>query len=188
MAWLKKIITSVVLVSLSCLSFAEPPVQSGNVYRGEDVVASIWIDWDAGLMLVFDDVVASCSGDPEFEFATVPFMYVLVKGDAPPNEGRIIDRFRGDVMASVWPIFPFNCNIFLTQLPIAQGIVTISGNDNDLFADLNPGNNVNVVKYRAHGFLYTPEGERVRLLWKWNAMWDGDDFSTFTSTTRIKLN
>lgn len=183
----RKITLAAVLMTLFSAAYADPPAQSGVVVRDGDFFGTIWVDENAGLMVVFDDVVGFCS-DPGFEFTVVPFMAALVSGDFPPNEGRLVYRLRGEIMASVWPIFEFDCDTFLGQLPIADGMVTVSGNDNDLFANLNPGNNINVFKYRAHGFLYTPDGERKRLLFKYNGMWDGEDFSTFTEITRIKLD
>ena len=176
-----------VLMSLCSILYADPPTESGVVFRGEYPVATFWVDEDSGLMVFFDDVVGFCS-DPSFEFEVLTWMDVYANSAPPPDGPRIVTRFHGQILASVWPIFDFDCERFTTDLPIASGMVTLSLNDNDLFARLNPGNNVNVVNRRAQGFLYTPDGERKRLSFKQYLMWDGEDIGTLVERIKVELN
>ena len=70
--WLRKIIGATVLMSLSCIAFADPPPFSGVVERNEAAIALTFIDAKAGLrVIVGADIDEFCAGTINFDLVAV---------------------------------------------------------------------------------------------------------------------
>lgn len=166
---LNKLLLVVSAFLISPVTFGEPPAESGpNVIRYESGVALFFTDPDAGAIAVFGgSVVEFCTGD--FDPDLISFTEVSV----PQDTDRIKRLIRGQVRASVWPFAAFDCNLFLTTLPTAEGMVHLRNNDNDLTSFLRDNNNINSFGWKANGAMYSPlTGERFQFNLIYHALFD----------------
>ena len=185
---MKNKVKTVLLTGLACLigvANAEPPSESGIVTRLDREFAVFAVDPNAGVLSVLGgDPVAFCSGTPEFDFLSYA-------DKAVQNDLRSVRLGKGEVYASVWPFTSFDCNRFLTEMPLATGMARVVDRDNDFFAleQCDEKQNINSFGYQAHGALYSPYGERKQFSMYFHAMIDCEDDGSFTFTerTRIKL-
>lgn len=196
--WLRKIITTVVLLSLSCLAFADPPSESGIVTRTDEPLWFLWwYDEENNTTAYFGvDPLLVCFGDPA-GWQSVPVMRVFMDTD-----GDDVLRFKSrvssnDMLTSVWPGFtpaggPENICLQIIVFgvtPIATGYSRFRLNDNDVLPGLNPDRrNANAFGFNAHGDLvYFDTGDPVRFMMLVHAVWDGDNPDTFRAVVRTRL-
>ena len=187
--WLRKIFTTVVLLSLSCFAFADPPAESGVVVRYDDFYGNFWFDFDNGWSIYQGtDLYGFCAGAADFD--TISIMEVFMRGDGH----RYKNHYTGDLYTTVWPgiFFPDEvCAqiLFGTGQPIATGMARVVWNDNDVEPWLNPDrHNMNTVGFKSNGTLYDfSTGERMNFMMYWHALWDGQDPSTFRALFKCNL-
>ncbi len=192
--WLRKLITTVVLLSLSCLAFATPPLESGVVVRDDVPYANWWYDAEKDLSTYFGvDMYVWCFTIDEADFDVVPWMEVFMRTDGE-DVLRFKNHFKGDLQTSVWPGFvpPLAA---CTQVwngfggPIASGWSRFKWNDNDVIPQLNPDRrNMNTFGFNANGNLIdSVTGETLRFMMYVHAAWDGIDGASFRSIIKTKL-
>ncbi len=187
--WLRRTITAAVLVSLSCVAFADPPPQSGVVSRYDDFYGHFWFDFENDWSVYQGaDLYDFCFGIAEFD--TISVMEVFMRGDGH----RFKNHFSGDLFTTVWPglALPFEvCDQIFSGAaqPIATGMAHIRWNDNDVIPSLNPDrHNMNSFGFNTNGTLYDfLTGEPMRFMMYWHAMWDGQDPSSFREIFKSKL-
>lgn len=158
---------AIMLLLTSLATYADPPAESGpNVIRYDGGIGQFFIDPDAGTIAVLGGNVAEfCRGGG---LDVVSIMRVNV----PQDTDRIKRLIRGEVEASVWPFTTFDCSLFTTTLPIAEGMVHISNNDNDLVSFLRDNKNINSYGWKANGTMYSPTGERFQFNLIYHALFD----------------
>jgi hypothetical protein len=125
---MKKTALFCVITPLSCLANAEPPATSGIVTRGGYPSAYWFVDDSSGMGLaVGADIVQFCSGTEDFGFHSF--------ADENIQEGLRLSTIEkaDDQVRSVWPFTEFDCERFLTELPLATGEARFRGHDNDFF-------------------------------------------------------
>ena len=189
MTWLRKTIGAFVLISLSCIAFADPPPQSGVVERYDDIYGDFWFDFENDWSIYHGlDMYEFCAGSGDFD--TISVMEIFMRGDGH----RYKNHFTGDLFTTVWPgiVFPGEIceQIFLgTGQPIATGMARIVFNDNDVEPWLNPDrHNMNTFGFNTNGTLYDfSTGEPMRFMMFWHAMWDGIDGASFREMFKSKL-
>ena len=188
---LRKMLAALLLISMSCFTYADPPAESGGVIRFQvDGFWDIAADYDQNITAVFGiGVVEFCSAllggeDPTpYITGTADFMEIWKK-----DATRFHLRLKADMVASVWPGINPECPEIMTMSPLATGMVHAVFNDNDRVPFLNPDrNNMNTVNYNINGVLYSPTGEKKHFTLKWHAMWDGKDFDSIQEMFRMKL-
>ena len=181
---MKKVSLMCVMALFCSAALAGPPSNSGVVVRRDSEAPRIWwySDDARGLGLaVGSDVVAACSGEP-LELVLLSF------SDKDIQDGLRLVAFRTaiDVGASVWPFTEFNCDSFLTELPLATGEVDRRVHDNDYFGNryCDLKNNMNAFSHSIQGTLYSPFGEKRQL----NAhYWGLFDCDTQTLLDNMKI-
>ena len=161
----------VIALSLSAPVFSDPPAQSGlNVVRFEDGVGFNPWDPDKDIQAVLGfDAVAYCNEN--YDFDIVPIMEVNVPQDAD----RIKQLIKGEVQATFWGFSDWDCDRFMTELPLGYGMVQIISTDNDLTAWLRDNQNVNSFGLRAHGYMWSPTNEQLKFHLVHHIVWDGVD-------------
>ena len=189
MNWLRKAIAAAVLISLSFIAFADPPLESGVVMRFDTAYGSFWADFENNTTTYFGlDLYEFCAGSQDFGIVSV--MDVYMRGDGH----RYKRHFSGDLFTTVWPGIAGPgavCEqIFLgTGQPIATGMAYFRFNDNDVEPWLNPDrHNMNSFGFNANGTLYDfATGEPMRFMMYWHAMWDGIDEASFKEIFKSRL-
>jgi hypothetical protein len=198
MEWLRKAIAAIVLISFSCVAFANPPSESGVVTRTDETEFFFWwYDEENNTTAYFGvEPLLACYGDPN-GWQSVPVMRVFMDTD-----GEDVLRFKNhvnsnDMLTSVWPGFapPFGPGNVCSQIfffgvtPIATGYSRVRVNDNDVLPGLNPNRrNANAFGLNAHGDLvYFDSGEPVRFWLSAHAVWDGENFDTYRAVIRTRL-
>lgn len=177
---------AIVLLLTSFATYADPPSESGpNVIRYDAGVGLFFIDPDAGTSVVMGGNVAEfCQGGG---LDVVSVMRVNV----PQDTDRIKRLISGNVQASVWPFTTFDCNLYITTLPTAEGMVHLRNNDNDLVSFLRDNNNINSYGWKANGAMYSPlTGERYQFNFIYHALFrdlNDDDPSNDEVSEMIKF-
>ena len=183
---MKNIVKTGLLTGLVCLigvANAEPPSESGIVTRGDREFGFFAVDEKEGISAVLGiDPVALCSGTGEFEV-------ISYADKAVQNDLRSVRVGRGEVYASVWPFTVFDCNLFLTEMPLAFGMARLVDRDNDYFGleQCDEKQNINSFGHQAHGALYNQEGERKQFSTYFHALIDCEDDGSFTFIPRTKI-
>lgn len=154
MTWLRKTIGAIVLISLSCLVFADPPPFSGVVIRDEAPFAISWIDPEAGLRVIIGADMDEFCADT-FNFDLIAFQ------DVNLPSGRIVSNMSAIMQTTVWDFLEFDCAMFTTIDPVASGFAKLRGLDNDLTGSVV--NNTNAWTWMVHGKLEDPWGTRMIL-------------------------
>ena len=145
--------------------------QGAVVIRYEGGLALTYVDVNRGLRVVFGlDMNEYCVGIYDFDLVNI------MEITNPADQYVVNQLINGDgVRASVYPLFPFDCEIFLATEPLATGYVKLVSTDNDLYAyfeeNLHP--RVNSYKTTATGELYTPDGDKVMLAYVNKIVWPG---------------
>lgn len=198
MTWLRGAVASVILISLSCVGFADPPSESGIVTRTDEPFWFIWwYDEENNTTAYFGvDPLLACFGNLD-GWQSNPVMRVFMDTD-----GDDVLRFKShvnsnDMLTSVWPGFapaggPDNVCVQIISFgvtPIATGYSRFRLNDNDVLPDLNPNRrNANAFGFNARGDLvYYDTGDPVRFWMHVHGVWDGEDFDTFRAIVRTRL-
>ena len=183
---MKEITLFCVMALLGSMAFAGPPSSSGVVVRRSSEAPRIWwySDDARGLGLaVGSDVVADCSEEP-LELILLSF------SDKDIQDGLRLVALRKaeDVGASVWSFTEFDCDKFLTELPLATGEVDRSVHDNDFFGNryCEVKNNMNAFSHSIHGTLYSPFGEKRQLSAHYWGLFDCDT-QTLLNNMKILL-
>ena len=154
MTWSRKIIEATVLMSVTCVAFADPPPFSGVVVRDEAPVALTWVDAEAGLRVVVGaDLDEFCAGIDNFD--------LIAFQDVNLPSGRILSNMSGFMQTTVWDFLDFDCGLFTTIDPVAAGFANLRGTDNDLFG--SNINNANAWTWMVHGTLEDPWGTQLML-------------------------
>jgi hypothetical protein len=160
---------------LSVTTLADPPPASGpNVVRFDDTFALQVPDFEDNKQVILGaDITEFCNGVVNFD--VIPFMEVT----NPQDEDRIKQLAKGIVVASVWDFADFDCDRFLTEMPLASGMASFHLNDNDLNVFLRDNQNANSFGVKAHGDLFSPDGEPLKFQFVWHVVWDGVDGEKF---------
>jgi hypothetical protein len=165
--------TVILLISASALS-NPPPTSGPNVVRFDDFFAVNISDFEDNKQVILGaDVTEFCLGTVDFD--VISFMEVT----NPQDEARIKQLFKGEAYASVWDFPEFDCDRFLSDLPLATGMARIHGNDNDLIVFDRDNKNANSFGIKAHGDLWSPEQEQLKFHLVWHIVWDGIDGEKF---------
>jgi hypothetical protein len=157
-------------------ALSDPPAQSGpRVLRYNFDTAFAFSDFDSGLQVVFGaNMLEFCNGVIDFEEFT--FMDVLVDEDS----NRILGPGYGEVYTTVWGFPDFDCARFTTESPLAEGMITLRLNDNDVFAwQPNERSNKNSFSFRANGPMWSPTGTSMRLHFVSHTVWGGFNNPSF---------
>ena len=193
MTWIRRTLAAIVLLSFSFGAFADSPSESGVVTRTDEPFYFVfWYDPDKNWSTYFGiDPLLSCIGNPD-GWQSIPVMRVFMDTDGD-DILRFMERFRGDLLTSVWEGFvppggPFGVCSGVT--PIANGYSRFKGWDNDKVPWLNPDrHNANAFGFNANGTLiYYDTGEPARFTMLANAVWDGLDSDSFRVLTRTTLD
>lgn len=181
--WLKKIITTVVLLSLSCFAIADPPESSGIVIRDEYNNAWVDIDMDTGLLAVTGvNIVQWCTDGAPFD--------TIYYADKNLQDGfRLNTLEKAEVTTSVWPFTVFDCALFTSVPPLATGVANYRLHDNDLFGNqfCEEKNNANAFGRKVNGKLYSPQGEGRNLNMHVWGIYDCETFTFRLFNVDIKL-
>lgn len=164
---------------------ANAPEQSGMyVIRREGLGADLFVDAKTGLTLISSiDIVAFCSGDPNFMEAE-PIQLV----DIPNNDEHFIVLQQGDVYTVVYDgIFDGSitlCDFLLNTPVLAEGISRLIYNDNDIFSIAD--NTTNTWSIKLNGRLLNQDNESKNLSANFHAVWDKE--GRFFSSTSVRLH
>lgn len=183
---MKNIALVCVMALFSSVAFADPPSNSGIVFRTDLERAFLWWYHDdaKGLGLaVGSDVVSICSGGQ-----VAPVILRFSDKDIQDGLRLVANRRVEDASASVWPFTEFDCERFLTELPLAAGEVDRSVHDNDWFGNryCDLKNNMNAFSHSIHGTLYSPFGEKRQLSAHYWGLFDCDT-QTLLNNMKILL-
>jgi len=171
---MKRIISvalGLVVIVASGTALAEPPASSGIVVRGTYDMGRVFVDEDAGLLLIAGgDVVEWCStGDTEWSLVTY--------FDKDLQDGLRLNTIeKAQVTASVWAFTDFDCDLFMTEQPLATGMAIYRMHDNDFFGPrfCEIKNNMNAWGHSVIGTLYSPSGEIRHLNFREWGLYDCD--------------
>jgi hypothetical protein len=158
-------------------ALSDPPAQSGpRVFRYNFDVAWVFSDFDSGLFVAFGVNMADYCNDV-FEFEEFTFMDVLVDEDS----NRILGPGYGEVNTTVWGFPEFDCERFTTEFPLAEGMITLRLNDNDVYAwQPNERSNKNSFSFKANGPMWSyTTGERMQLHFVSHSVWGGFNNPSF---------
>lgn len=153
-------------------NFTNNPDAGPIIVRGQTVFAVFWVDPKREISAVVGvDIVEFCSGVIDFDLSD--FQDHIPPGDAT----RIMEIVQGDdVRASAWPFDFFDCDLFLSETPLAEGLVDLRSTDNDLLVFLDPENrNHNAFGFNVHGAFNGHE----------RCVWDGNDGETLKCNSSI---
>ncbi len=153
-------------------NFTNNPDAGPIIVRGQTVFAVFWVDPKREISAVAGaDVVEFCSGVVDFDL--VDFQDHIPPGDAT----RIMEVLHGDdIRASAWPFDFFDCGLFLSETPLAEGLVDMRSTDNDLLVFLDPENkNHNAFGFNVHGAF---NGHQ-------RCVWDGNNGETLKCNSSI---
>ena len=196
MTWLRRTIAAIVLLSFSCVAFADAPSESGVVSRTDEPIWFIWwYDEDNNTTAYFGvDPLLACFGPDGWD--SVPVMRVFMDTDGD-DVLRFKNRVSADLQTSVWPGFappggPVNVCVqilFFGVTPIANGYSRFRLNDNDVDPSLNPNrSNANAFGFNAHGDLvYYDTGDPAHFTMLVHAVWDGENDDTLRAVVRTTL-
>jgi len=181
---MKKLLVSCALAVVAYAANAGPPATSGIVTRDGYFFARFFVDEASGMSAVVGtDIVAFCSGSADFTFISY--------SDKDIQEGlRLSTLEKGeDLFASVWGFAEFNCERFLTELPLATGLVDYRMHDNDLFGlrFCEIKNNMNAWGWSFHGTVYTPFGDKRQLSGHFWGLFDCDTNTFPVRKTKLVL-
>ena len=198
MAWLRKTMAAVVLVSFTGVAFADPPLEAGVVIRA-DVQGYFqwWYDFEKDITAYFGvDPFVVCTSEFPAGWDLVPIMEVLIDTDGD-TRFRFKDHITGDLQTSLWAgfVFPGGPGGLCDQIvnagltPIANGYSRFKFNDNDVEPWLNPNrHNINSFGFNANGILHNYDtGEPMRFMRYVHGTWDGIDEDSFRSIVKTKL-
>ena len=176
----KALVAITMLISAGAL--AGPPAQSGVVVRFENEDFGVIVDQQAGLIAVMGfSPVQACSGDPIVN-DMVEVMAVGIQADPE----RIAVFAKGEYGTTVWDFVEFDCNQFLGELPLAEGMATVKLTDNDFSVSSAPNNNA--YGFSAHGTLYDPvTGAPLQLAAVFRAMWDKEADEAIVKKSKVTL-
>ena len=175
--------------SVALANFSNGPENPGPiVFRGQTEFGVFYADYKEGLIALHGaDVVEYCQ-NPDILFPIVDFQDIL----SPSDTDRIITLIHGDdVPTSVWPFVDFDCELFLSEQPIATGTVDLVATDNDVFAFFSHEiPNMNAFTLKAHGKLAWTNGEGgvARFNGHSNCIWDGFDTPDSRFKCKDKIN
>ena len=157
-------------------ALSDPPAQSGpRVLRYNFDTAFVFSDFDSGLFVAFGVNMADYCNDV-FEFEEFTFMDVLVDEDS----NRLLGPGYGEVYTAVWGFPENDCARFTTELPLAEGMITLRLNDNDVYAwEFNERSNKNSYSFRANGPMWSPTDQSMRLHFVSHAVWGGFNNPSF---------
>ena len=193
MTLIKATTAAVVLIGFSCVAFADPPPESGVVFRGDAIpYFQWWYDEENDTTAYFGvDPLIACTSEFPAGWELVPIMTVLMGTDGE-EVLRFKERINGDLQTSVWQGFvPPDCGLIVGfgLTPIANGYSHFKFNDNDVNPSLNPNrHNVNSFGFNANGVLLNYNtGEPMRFMMYFHGTWDGIDFDSFRSIVKTKL-
>ena len=186
---MKRIVKSLLVLLALCITtpaFADPPAQSGpRVFRYDFNTAFVFSDPDSGLQVTFGlNMLEFCNGIRNFEEFT--FMDVLVGEDS----NRILGPGYGEVYTTVWGFTEFDCARFTTELPLAEGMITLRLNVSDVLAwEPNERSNKNSYSFKANGPMWSPANESMRLHFVSHTVWGGFNNPSFETKgfTSIRL-
>ena len=126
-----------------------PPAEAGIIMRGSFPVGVTWVDFEAGTRVFFGvDINEFCAGTIDFELMDFQ--------DANLPGGRIVSNGVGKMQTTVFDFLDFDCEMFTTIPPIAEGTTTLRAVDNDL--EFSVVHNTNTWGYMAHGKLIGADG------------------------------
>ena len=135
---------------------SDPPAATGVVTREEVEVAHFWVDFDTELLIVVGaDIVEFCDGIIDWD--VVYGQYV----QPPTDDEWLMEMRKGEVRAQVFDFVDFDCDLFLTNEPLASGMVQLITTDNDVWQSGKP--NANAWGYMASGFVYTSDDVELAL-------------------------
>lgn len=176
----KALVAITMLISAGAL--AGPPAQSGVVIRFENEDFGVIVDQQAGLIAVLGfNPVQACSGDPIVN-DVVEVMAVGIQADPE----RIAVFAKGEYRTTVWDFVEFDCDQFLGELPLAEGMATVKLTDNDFSVSSAPNNNA--YGFSAHGTLYDPvTGAPLQLAAVFRAMWDKEADEAIVKKSKVTL-
>jgi hypothetical protein len=153
-------------------NFTNNPDAGPIIVRGQTTFAVFWVDPKREISaIVGADIVEFCSG--VFDFDLLDLQDHFPPGDAT----RIMQVLHGDdIRASAWDFVVFDCALYLSETPLASGLVDVRATDNDLNVFLDPENkNHNAFGFNVHGAF---NGHS-------RCVWDGNDPATFNCTAVI---
>lgn len=164
----------------------QPPMTGATILRYDDFFAVTYVDIVNNLRVVFGvDMELFCNDI--FEPDIVSIMDIV-----NPNDQNLVNELlRGeDLQCWVYPLTPFDCEIFLAEGPIATGYVDLVSTDNDFYAFLEErtANRVNSFGTTANGTLYTPAGQKVLFNFTYRTVWTGyPDLAFINQVSKINL-
>ena len=172
-----------VTMLISAVAIAGPPAQSGVVVRFEAEDFATIVDQEAGLIAVLGfDPVEACSGPGPIVNDIVEVMLVDIQADPE----RIAVFAKGEYRTTVWDFVEFDCDQFLGELPLAEGMATVKLTDNDFSVSSAPNNNA--YGFSAHGTLYDPvTGAPLQLAAVFRAMWDKEADEAIVKKSKVTL-
>jgi hypothetical protein len=165
----------------------QPEGSGATVIRFDGWIAVNYYDVDRDLQVIIGvDMNEYCAGDFN------PDIVEIQEVTNPVDQNIVNQLIHGsDIYCWVYPLYPFDCERFLTEGPIASGYVDLVSNDNDLYAwieEASGNNRVNAFGIAARGELFTPEGQKVRLAFQTRLVWEGyPDGGTIHAHTDIVM-
>lgn len=178
------IATILVAVSALGVASAEPPANSGVVVRDGYFFGYFNSDPDTGMSIVLGfDPNLECTVGTDWDF--MHYSDKLLQGGF-----RVNTLEKAEVFASVWPIMEdFDCDIFTTTTPLAEGYARRRLHDNDLLGNqfCAEKNNINSFGHKANGTLYSPLGEKKQLNMHFWGLFDCDTGTLPLFKSSIKL-
>jgi hypothetical protein len=156
-----------------------PPPESGIIMRDGVPTALTWVDAEAGLrVIVGTDMHEFCAGIVNFD--------IVEYQDAYLRDGRLVELGQGVVHTTVWNFLEFDCALFTTVDPVAQGRSKFVAVDNDLFGIEEGDSNTNSWGFMAHGRLVSSDGERMQFSGHLRQVYSPDDRYTLHSQIILK--
>ena len=168
-------------------SVKDQPADTGAIiFRFQGGYGAVFYDFGRGLQAIIGiDVNDFCAGTGIYDIVNV--MEVI----NPLDRDLINQLLTGsDMNCFVYPLYPFDCERFVAEGPIASGFVNLNSTDNDYWAFLESrtAERVNTFKTSAQGDLYTPEGQKVMFNFQSQTVWTGyPDMEFIRESTDIFL-
>jgi hypothetical protein len=164
-------------------NYVNGPSEAGLVLRYEGGVAFWLADEKTGLgAIVGVDLAAWCVGPAAFDLVDFNSVYW-------EELGRWVDLYQGtDMSTAVWPFTNFDCNLFTTTDPLAEGYTKLVGTDNDVIPGATESPRTNSWGVRAHGDLYDGDGGKHQFSAYEQCVWHFDTGEDAVCRYKVNLN
>ena len=155
------------LLLVPALVVADPPTESGIVYRGQATWGMYYANDDGTRLVVYGfDPVEYCQSI--FDFDVLSFQGMQL----PVDDVAVVVAKGEEIRTTVWPFGDFNCALFEIVPPLAGGTSRVVSTDNNYYGV--PTERTNSWSLSAHGVLLDASGDEYGFQHNYHCTWKDD--------------